>query len=1190
MKSTLLKVLNGLSCVALLLGSYGTSHATDLANEPLASTSTAAAKPNIMFTLDDSGSMGWSFIPDVVENFASKYGFKSAQCNGVYYDPNKTYDPPKNADGTSFPNSSFTSAWLNGFNQAAGTVNLSTSFKAYSSNSSNFPADYTTRYSNIDGSNDTAQAAYYYAYTGSQVASGANYANVNSNFYKECNSSIGSSPGKNVFTKVTVSSTSGVGGTDERQNFANWFSYYRTRIMTMKTGAGTAFSELDDSYRVGFNTISYTGVSDSSNLFLNIRDFSGTQKTTWFSKFYASVPSSSTPLRNSMAKVGQIYAGRLLTGADDPVQYSCQRNYLILSTDGYWNDSNKPTQVDGITAIGQQDGVSGVTRPSFDGTGATGYSATNSNLSNTLSDTAYYYYHTDLRSGTVTHTNPDGTTYPINFDNNNVPPVGSNNNTDDVASWQHMTSFAIGLGVDGTLSYQSDYKTATSGAYYNIMQGTANWPIPASNQSTTVDDLWHAAVSGRGYYYSAKSPDTLVAGLSDVFNSVKKVTGSGAAAATSSLNPVSGNNSAFVASYTTVQWVGDVAAYSIDPNTGALSASPTWTAANQLNNLVSYNSDTRNIYTYSSSTSNKLRALTWANLTSTEQQNYFTDPVTSGGAVTLSQVASWTSSQIANATGSVLLNYLRGQWGYENQSGDLNGDGADNSTDAARRLFRDRASSLGDIVHAQPVYVAAPPFNYSDPGYLTGANGQTNSGFKYANSGRQAVVYVASNDGMLHAFNATTGVELWTYVPPMVLPDLWRLADSNYATNHRYYVDGSITVGDVCVSNCTNSSAVWKTILVGALGKGGKGYYALDVTNPASPQAMWNFQYSSNPASGNEDSDVGYSYGNPIITKRASDGAWVVLVTSGYNNTDANGDGEGYLYVLNAGTGAMKSTAGKIATGVGDTGSGGGSTGPSGLAKISNWVTDFKQNNTTQYVYGGDLLGNMWRFDLYSGSVGRVGYVKTGGTYQSITDHPELMRVNNGTRVLMFGTGRYLGQSDPGDTTLESFYAIKDTGADVGNIRTDSTLVQKTPVTNNTTTPPTRTQSDSFVNWNANLGWYIDLPDVGERVTVDPVLMNGTIVFASIVPNTDACDAGGYSWLYYLDALTGNAPLTSSNDTMAQKYTGSLIVGVSMITKQDGGSVAIITKSDGSTVTQDIPTGGGASGTKRVSWRELISD
>jgi type IV pilus assembly protein PilY1 len=214
---------------------------------------------------------------------------------------------------------------------------------------------------------------------------------------------------------------------------------------------------------------------------------------------------------------------------------------------------------------------------------------------------------------------------------------------------------------------------------------------------------------------------------------------------------------------------------------------------------------------------------------------------------------------------------------------------------------------LGDIVNGRPAYVSnVPPFKYADPGYQE---------FKASNLSRKKAVYLAANDGMLHAFGAQSGQELWAYVPSFVLPNLISLADKNYSGNHRYYVDGSPVPSDVY----DPASGSWRTLLVGGLNDGGRGYYALDVTDPDNPKALWEFS----------NANVGLTYGNPIISKLIN-GTWIVAVTSGYNNVNP-GDGVGRLFLLNANSGALLDT---ISTGVGSP------TTPSGLGKITAWVND----------------------------------------------------------------------------------------------------------------------------------------------------------------------------------------------------------------------------------------------------------
>ncbi len=198
-------------------------------------------------------------------------------------------------------------------------------------------------------------------------------------------------------------------------------------------------------------------------------------------------------------------------------------------------------------------------------------------------DVALYYYQTDLRDNSL---------------NNCTGALGSSvceNNVfvsaTDNQSQQHMTTFTLGLGVRGNMVYSSSYVTDTSGDFYYVKNGlnatstnctwqtagtVCNWPTPVSGQPSTVDDLWHAAINGRGAYYSASDPNQLASGLSNALRSISSKVGAAAAAATSTLNPVAGNNQAFVASYTTLLWTGNLEARGINTDTGAVNVNDDW--------------------------------------------------------------------------------------------------------------------------------------------------------------------------------------------------------------------------------------------------------------------------------------------------------------------------------------------------------------------------------------------------------------------------------------------------------------------------------------------------------------------------------------------------------------------------------------------------------------------------------------
>ncbi len=1188
----------------LMLGASGVAAGAliDLSPTPLASSSSNLVKPNVSFVLDTSGSMAWSHAPDESQPFAQNVGYKSSHCNSIYYDPTILYPAPRNADGTQFANSSFTGAWINGFNTGAGTVNLSTSFYAYDNTSS------------YGAGTDTAQPAYYYLYKGAQVGNGANYQNTSSNFYLECNlndtplpqstitlsgsgstsvsgitvngvqimsgasasSSNTSTEAANVaakitlngfsatssgatititgpnsaatftpvvtksgglvftpvafnpFVRVNVSATSGPGGTDERQNFANWFSYYRIRIILMKSGASRAFVGIGSSYRVGFMTIYTTPSSSITDPgYLAINDYTTTQKTNWFGKLFAQTPGGGTPLKQALSQAARNIAGKV---GPDPQQYSCQQNFIILTTDGYWNSGTpNGVKLDGATAVGNQDNNSTATPPPMYDGGLVG-------STNTLADVAAYYYNTDLRpSSGACNTGVAG----ADVCQDNVPVSGLDN-----APWQHITLFTLGLGTNGQLNYNTAYLTGGSADYNAVVGGSKNWPTPVGDQLTTIDDLWHAAVNGHGQYFSAKNPDLLVSGLQTALAGVSAREAAGAAAATSNLEPVAGDNFAFVANYRTEKWDGDVQARIIDVTTGAISTTSTWSAQAQLDTMVTATSDSRTIFTFLGGAKTSFVP---ANFTPAQKTAWFTP----GNAPSLSQFSGWAAGQIAAATADTLINYLRGQNGFEERG----------SNPSNSQLYRAREHVLGDIINGKPVYVKVPPFTYTENNYPT---------FKAGLLSRAGAVYVASNDGMLHALDAATGNENWAYIPSFVLPNLKALAGDNYPTAHQYFVDGSPVVSDIW------TGSVWKTILVAGLNGGGKGYYALDITDPANPTVMW--EYS--------ETNLGFTYGNPLITK-LMDGTWVVMFTSGYNGAD----GVGRLYVVNAATGVLRFT---VSTGVGTAAS------PSGLGAISGWADNGLSDNTTLRIYGGDMLGNLWRFDVNdiippSGNEAtKLAFFQVGTYQQPITAAPELGLVNN-KPVVFIGTGRYLGASDLTDLNQQSFYAIRDdlTGTGIGNARTETTcplVLQTISVIN----ANSRSASSNPVDFSTKCGWYVDFNPAnstpGERVNLSATLQLGVLAVGTNIPEQSVCTVGGSSFLYFFDFATGG-PVNTAGGVVGSKLGNAILVGPPHIVElQDGRQVAQTTQSDDTHQAVPVPqnTSGGGIG-KRVLWRELLN-
>ncbi len=1207
-----------LPLAALLAMAAGVADAaTDLANVPLANANTLVIHPNIAFVLDDSGSMNEENMPDDGDTNDDQFCYKWYKYNTLAYNPAITYPPPIKADGTRFPNSTFSNALKDGYfgatakqfdgvttngytnlNSMSGTVTTSATIKFNDFGSTKYNVSsvkvtlldgstielmktspepdaggttnvddlgtqvkdsinantsvhgFSATYSNSSNNLTIKAPASQFGLTGQPAITRnkkntgsdknvtiTNFNSTATSFYysthKTDPNSTDCDPNNDYSLALVPSDIAAPGVTAGSAaaltNYANWYTYYRKRIFLAKAGVGEAFAQLDqDKYRIGLffiNSIESGHSFSPRNHDLEIAGFTGntagTHRATWFDRLYATRSGGSTPLRRSLSRMGRMYAGQI--SGWDPVQYSCQRNYTILSTDGYWNDTVTPKKIDG-TNIGDQDSTADA--PEKDKFSA----------ENTLADVAYYYYHTDLRPGSCA--SPDVCT-------NNVPGVGQEKDGDDFAQHQHMTTFTVGFGVNGSLTYTTGYKTSMTGDFYDITQSTKHWPHPtdgSNDDANKIDDLWHAAVNGHGTYLSAKDPETLSDGLTSALNAIKSATGSGAAAATSNLQPTPGDNAIYIATYRTVHWDGELNAYSVNLKDGVIASTPTWEASPLLNARIgtSGDSDTRTIYTADGTTRTLFKA--GAGGLTAAQLAYFDN-------TKLPQYSDWDADMKADATPSLLVDYLRGQDRHE----DLD---RGKGYGAYHRLYRDREFVLGDIIHAQPIYVKAPPYNFTDSGYFA---------FKSGNLNRAGTVYAASNDGMLHAFDAETGEERWAYVPPLVLPEMWRLASTSYGygDNHRYFLDGPLTMADAVINGG------WKTVLIGALGKGGRGYYALDVTDPADPRPLWTFSADNDP-------NVGYSFGIPIVTKLA-DGTWVALVTSGYNNVPegakyASADGVGRLFVLKLSDGTVMKT---ISTGAGSVAD------PSGLARINIRVHDFSTNNTALAAYGGDLLGNMWRFDLEAGTATKLA---SFGSNKPIMAAPEVAEIS-GTKVVYFGTGRYLGTSDLEDSSTQSIYAVKDDGSTT--LTGTSNLIRQTL----TTSDDIRSVTKHAVNWgdSAVFGWYIDLPDARERIALDLQLYAGTLVATSVVPKASECSPGGYSWLYQLDYKTGG--YVGQTSAPAATQSTSPYVGVT-VSKLPGGTPVIYPISADGKITKpvelrlDHPTAIGEA--RRVIWRELF--
>jgi type IV pilus assembly protein PilY1 len=1141
-----------------------------IANQPIQSTS--VVKPNIMYILDNSGSMGWDYMPDAMGSVtdATRRNF---QVNSVYYNPNFDYTAnlPKRPDpGTgaivTMPSQVFTGARDDPFSTSNTNVtNLGTSFVSYSG--------------------DAARPAFYCKFIGG-----------NTTGTSPCNTK--------GYQLVNVNTTSCVvsgdvtqcpAGADERVNFANWYSYFRTRIAMVRTGLASSFAPLDNKFRVGFYTINNpTDATFTNGAAQNIADFAGgqtnTQKGDWYARLFKVGASGSTPLQTALDRIGKYYSGNAPPGLNgDPIDYSCQRNFTIFSTDGYWNLptpprwANNPDQKvpnpmpikSGNATYNPAD--TGLTEganfplPFYD---ASAYPVDNNGAAAvSLADVAMYYWITDLR-----------TSGPKSANNVPAPQYNANNPTADTAYWQHMTTFTIGLGVNGTLAYPGGLPTAASGT---------SWPLPVSNGQTTIDDLWHAAVNGHGQYYKVTDPASLTNGLNSALKAITDTMAYGvgpAASTTDFKSPDQNDYTTYVSSYRVANWSGDVKKYNIDRSTGLKTGADIWSAAYQLDQKVNPGLTTpvnatqyanRNIVTRTET--GVAVPFDYASLSATQR-------------IALCYKAAPGTGPCITTPGDreSLINYLRGDPTYEGDYGIAGKrfrnrfDLANSSLNVAPPVYR--RSLLGTIVNAQPAYVAAEQRIYQDsydPGY---------SGFKAAQKGRTPTLYVPANDGMVHAFDAASGAENWAYIPGLIIPTA--LDENGYekglralsyqdggapAYNHHFYIDATPEAGSIDITRtqgsnpATSSSGNWRTILVGGLGKGGKGYYALDVTTPAGTLAggqaavRWEFPSAADPSHAAVISGglMGYSFGRAIIAKTKAWG-WVAMVPSGYNNTDPLG--LGYVFVLDAWTGKLLETL--------------QTTGPApGLAYITTLVKS--NNKVATQVYGGDLNGAVWRFDFGSPAlVPRVSQIFSSSTSTPITSEVNVsVDTNNGDRWVFFGTGQYLDVADRSTAIPDQYLVgLRDGTLTSPRMGAAQSLNGLTNVVNLLTGVA-----------NAPNGWKYKLPTAGERVVMKPIADLRTVVFASLIPTTDPCSPGTSGSAYGLEYDTGKSRLIVNGSVIPSYFSSTGISGLAIQTTgktatSSGSPQVVIYTPDGQPVRIGLDMSRINSGTRHVGWRELLNE
>jgi type IV pilus assembly protein PilY1 len=843
----------------------------------------------------------------------------------------------------------------------------------------------------------------------------------------------------------------------------------------------------------------------------------------------------------------QIDGFPVITDWDDPVKYSCQANFIIgIGDTNTWDDANLP----GSTSRG---GSEPAIPPEV-----------TADLGNDDMSAAATAIVNNFNVATATNRVGDiqGTPNPLSNFNTGANSaryymagiaydLHTRDMRPDFSGKQTVTTYWLdvlesGFRNDGGNRFNQFYLTAKFGGF-DVPTGFDPYAGAAAALATSTWDK-----NGDGdpdNYYRANNPAAMMTGLDNAFADIlSKLTGSSNTLAVQNPSIQSGSMS-FATSYTADTWSGNVIGNTVTFNNGTPVETIAWNASDKLDAQAA--------------------GAGWST------GRYIATSVCTSG-VSGTKSCTGTPFRPGNLT-ALLSNFAENATDQTNVINFLRGDASNTGALGAANL-RKRAHILGDIVNSKVVAVGPPRSTYSDsfnPGY---------SNFKELKKTRGTVAYVGANDGMLHAFNgvAAGGNELFAYIPNALIKgptntpfDNGLAALANPSYSHKYYVNATPYTKDVNFGEDDD----WHTILIGGLGKGGKAYYALDITDPANmaneatlaTKVLWEFEHE----------DLGYTYGRPVIVKTKKYG-WTVIFVSGYNNAD----GKGYFFLVNPKTGELLE---KIPTGAGST------LNDAGMAHVSAFVAD-QRSFETDAAYAGDLLGNVWRLDLSgTGAIPAPTKIASFGANQPITVSP-IVEVETSTlkRYVFIGTGRILADSDANSTQQQALYAILD--GTQNKPFTSSTLPSGVsyPIGISQMVDNTNTLTTGGVTATASkpMGYYINLGSSGGapyRFSIDMVSSTGVLVFVVNSLNaSDACSPTGDNKTFAINYGTGKSVLLNNVNSLVPSIVGKGLATSVSFFRQDGTKDIRINISNdvGESASAKINSSG-VLGFQQLNWREL---
>ena len=926
----------------------------------------------------------------------------------------------------------------------------------------------------------------------------------------------------------------------DMQNFANWFTYHRSRHLRAKALLGEYVS-IESGARLGlaqFNSTNNLRVEE-----MNASVIDEGAKRSLLNTIYSSSPSNVFSIADSGAIEESPLAERyqetqdyLACGNSDivfqanglglacPAEQSpagtCQANHIIVASDGFY---------DRITAVGNND---------TNGPGIFDGGDFADDFSNTFADLTIEFYEDDLQPGL-----PDEV----------VPETVDKNFADldeDDRLHQHIKTHIV--TARASLSPETEAAAETPPWEAN----------PRRSDLGLLEDLVHAAFNARGRYLN--TADNNLSNTSSV-NAAAQNLAQSISTGVGSTTPVAINTQAITANvvlyrtfFDSFSNSGDLVAQEIIVNSdGSLNvdsdATPEflWSAAEQLDELIEDNGSSnslRNILTFSNITNDGIE-FEFDDLDAS-QQALLQDPQPGSIANIAQDRLSYLRGGLTEREGT---NFKLGEFRIRPETDSTAGTNAN-----GEQVMHH--SKLGTIANAAPVFVGQPQAVGRFGGAWPNGDGETYFDFQNSQAGRDASVLVAANDGMFHVFNAASGNERFAYIPSFVFENLSQLTLPEY--KHQFFVDSTPSVEDAYI-RANGGSLSWNTIVVGGLGAGGRGYYALNITDPdpednPANQVLWEFGPEDDPDASADGaiSDLGLSYGRPLIAMtNANDGGeqrWVAVFGNGYNSTSPEGEAIIYLLFIDRGIdGSWEQTGDlvKINTGVE------GEDTPNGISEVR--AIDIDGNGTIDRLYAGDLRGNLHVVDIRSATSSnwalnsnRFILFKAKAPItndpQPITTRPIVVDNQNGAGVIVvFSTGSYFTESDAIDESIQSIYGVFDVTALAGSSETaigtevDINDLNEQTLVNNLfedidagISLEVRTINTSIPDVN-DQGWVInfdvierggaDIEFPGEKAVRELQLRNDILFVNTVIPQELNCNPAPGGFSLAIDPQDGSA-------------------------------------------------------------------